>query len=153
MKRHTVLYLLLIVLIIMNGFFLFNYIGRPGQNGPKASGDFIVTELKFNDQQLAQFKSLEAKHHNNMRAVGDAIKSLKDQLFSNITAASIDQQEIDNLIANIADKTITREHELFKRLRAIYNLSDDKQKEQFKSIIKKARRFDNQGPEHPNRPD
>ena len=130
MKKHTVLYLLLIVLIIMNGFFLFNYIGRPGQNGPKASGDFIVTELKFNDQQLAQFKSLEAKHHNNMRAVGDAIKSLKDQLFSNITAAS-----------------------LFKRLRAIYNLSDDKQKEQFKSIIKKARRFDNQGPEHPNRPD
>lgn len=153
MKKNTVLYLLLIVLIIMNGFFLFNYIGRPGQNGPKASGDFIAAELKFNDQQLAQFKSLETKHHDVMRAVGNDIKSLKDQLFTNITAKAVNQKDIDNLIANIADKTIIKENELFKRLRGIYKLCDDKQKEQFKSIIKKARRFDNQGPEHPRRPE
>ncbi|WP_157823418.1 Spy/CpxP family protein refolding chaperone [Olleya sp. 1-3] len=153
MKKNTVLYLLFIVLIIMNGFFLFNYIGRPGQNGPKESGNFIATELKFNDAQLEQFKSLEIKHHKVMRAVGDEIKSLKDQLFDNITAASVNQQDINNLTTSIAGKVVLKENELFKRLRGIYQLCDDTQKEQFKSIITKARRFDMPGPEHPSRPD
>ncbi len=136
----------------MNGFFLFNYIGRPGQNGPKESGNFIATELKFDDAQLEQFKSLEIKHHKVMRAVGDEIKSLKDQLFDNITAASVNQQDINNLTTSIAGKVVLKENELFKRLRGIYQLCDDTQKEQFKSIITKARRFDMSGPEHPRRP-
>ncbi|QCE42196.1 Spy/CpxP family protein refolding chaperone [Psychroserpens sp. NJDZ02] len=153
MKKNTVLYLLLIVLIIMNVFFLFNYIGRPGLNGRKESGNFIATELKFNDKQLEQFKSLETKHYAVMRAVGDEIRSLKDQLFNNISAASVNQQDINNLTTAIAGKVILRENELFKRLRDIYQLCDDNQKEQFKSIIKKSRRFDMRGPEHPGRPE
>ena len=153
MKKNTVLYILLVVLIIMNGFFLFNYIGRPGQNGPNESGNFIASELNFNDTQLAQFKTLEIKHRTAMRAVGDDIKSLKDQLFNNITAPSVNQQDINKLITSIADNVIIKENELFARLRGIYQLCDDKQKEQFKSIIKKARRFDMPGPEHPGRPE
>ena len=151
MKKNTVLYLLLIVLIIMNGFFLFNYIGRPSHHGPKESGSFIATELKFNDAQLKQFKSLEIKHHQAMRTAGDEIRSLKDQLFDNITAASVNQQDINNLTTSIASKVILRENELFKRLRGIYQLCDDTQKDQFKSIITKARRFDMRGPEHQSR--
>lgn len=74
-------------------------------------------------------------------------------MFDNITAASVNQQDINNLTTSIAGKVVLKENELFKRLRGIYQLCDDTQKEQFKSIITKARRFDMPGPEHPSRPE
>ncbi|MEM5564466.1 hypothetical protein WNY78_05105 [Psychroserpens sp. AS72] len=152
MKRNNILYLLLIVLIIMNGFFLFNYLGRPGHKGPKESGHFIVKELGFNATQLLQFEELETKHHNKMRGVGDDIKVVKDALFKKITETSISQSTVDSLIVVISEKEQQKEKELFSRLRSIYELCDEEQKEQFSAIIKKAREFNDRGPEMPPRP-
>ncbi|MGB1211344.1 MAG: hypothetical protein ACPG41_07955 [Lacinutrix venerupis] len=59
MKKNTVLYVLLIVLIIMNGFFLFNYLGRPQHKGVKESSAFIVKELNFNASQLKKLQHLQ----------------------------------------------------------------------------------------------
>ncbi|MFD2916157.1 Spy/CpxP family protein refolding chaperone [Psychroserpens luteus] len=153
MKKNNILYLLLIILIIMNGFFLFNYLGRPNHKGPKESGHFIVKELGFNDTQLQQFEELETKHHNKMRGVGDDIKLAKDALFKNITKTSISQFSVDSLIIVISEKEQQKEKELFSRLRSVYELCNEEQKEQFSAIIKKAREFDNRGPEMPHRPE
>lgn len=153
MKKNNILYLLLIVLIIMNGFFLFNYLGRPIHKGPKESGNFIVKELGFNATQLQQFEELEIKHHKKMRGVGDDIKLVKDALFKKITETSISQATVDSLIIVISEKEQQKEKELFSRLRSIYELCNEQQKEQFSAIIKKAREFDNRGPEMPHRPE
>tara|TARA_B100001059_G_C17834277_1_gene586843 strand:+ start:4861 stop:5274 length:414 start_codon:yes stop_codon:yes gene_type:complete len=137
----------------MNGFFLFNYLGRPGANRPNGSGNFIVNELNFSPTQLQQFNSLEAKHHNAIRVIGDSIKILKVKLFNSITSDSINQEQIDNITQAIADNIITKETELFNRLRGIYLLCDARQQLQFKTIIKKSRRFDNKGREGRRRPE
>ena len=153
MKKNTVLYLLLVVLIIMNGFFLFNYLGSSQHKGPKESGNFITSELKFNDSQLSAFKAFEDKHHENMMAIGDETKSLKDELFQQISAPTINQNNIDSLIHSISEKEILKEKELFNRLRNIYELSDAEQKEHFSEIIEKARRFSGQPPPERARPE
>ena len=153
MKKNNILYILLLVLVIMNGFFLFNYLGRPDHKGPKESGNFIVKQLKFNETQLQQFNTLETKHHNQMRAIGDDVKELKNELFNKITSPEINQDNINGLITSITTQVAKKEKELFNRLRAIYELCDDKQKAHFSDIIKKARRFDRQGPDKPRKPE
>jgi Spy/CpxP family protein refolding chaperone len=133
----------------MNGFFLINYLGKPDHKGPKESGHFIAKELKFNDSQLQQFQNIETNYHTKMRTISDSTKILKDELFSSITAASVNQLTVDSLINAMSKKEILKEKELFNRLRRVYELCDQAQKERFTEIIQKARRFDNQGPKNP----
>ncbi|WP_452223369.1 Spy/CpxP family protein refolding chaperone [Lacinutrix chionoecetis] len=151
MKKNTVLYILLAVLIIMNGFFLFNYLGRPQQKGPRESGNFIAKELKLNEAQIEQFKLLEDKHHKAMKAINNNIKSDKDALFNNITAPSMSHKTVDSLIESITNKESIREKEMFSRLRSLYELCNDEQKERFSEILKNARQFDNRRPKKPRR--
>lgn len=153
MKKNTILYILLMVLIIMNGFFLVNYIGRPEHKGPKESGSFITNELNFNENQLQQFNTLEENHHNTMKAIGDDEKLLKDELFEEITATTVNESSIDSLLHLISEKEKLKEKEMFGRLRSIYELCDEQQKEHFSEIIKRARQFDNQGPKGPKKPE
>ncbi|APX99805.1 hypothetical protein [Lacinutrix venerupis] len=147
MKKNTVLYVLLIVLIIMNGFFLFNYLGRPQHKGVKESSAFIVKELNFDASQLEKFKQLEENHHFTMQKIGDGIKVNKDKLFTKITAPTIDRNKVDSLIIEISKADLLKEKELFNKLRGIYEICDENQKKRFSDILKKARRFNGNGPE------
>lgn len=158
MKKNSVLYILLIVLIIMNGFFLYNYLGRPEHKGPKENGEFIVKALGLNETQLKQFRSVEKSHHNSMKNIGDNVKVYKDELFQKISASEVNQDEIDSLIRLISEKEILKEKAIFNRLRGIYNLCNAEQKQRFSNIIKKARRPDGPGADgprgdRPNRPE
>lgn len=152
MKKNTILYLLLIVLIIMNSFFLYNYLGRPDHQSPKRPGDFIVQELNFNETQLKQFNKQEDSHHKKMKIIGDDIKIIKDELLKKMTAAFINNNEIDSLFNLIASKEVVMEKEMFTRLRNIFEICDDIQKKHFNEILKKARRFNDKGPSGPRGP-
>lgn len=158
MKKNSVLYILLVVLIIMNGFFLYNYLGRPEHKGPKENDEFIVKALGLNGTQLKQFKSVEKNHHDSMKNIGDNVKVYKDELFRKILASEVNQGEIDSLIRLISEKEILKEKAIFNRLRGIYNLCNAEQKQRFSNIIKKARRPDGPGADgprggRPNRPE
>lgn len=135
----------------MNVFFIFNYIGRPQHKGPKESSSFIAKELNLNEAQIQQFKKLEEEHHNTMRTIGDGIKKDKDVLFEKITAPQVNEATIDSLITSITNKEQLVEKEMFKRLRGIYKLCNDQQKNSFTEIMKKARRPDDKGPKEPRR--
>ena len=85
MKKNNILYILVAFLIVVNGFFLFNYMSESNENtskGPQGNRDFIVKELGFNKAQLAQFKENSQGHHQIMMRLSDEIKGLKDELFS-----------------------------------------------------------------------
>ena len=153
MKKNILLYILLAFLIVMNGFFLYNYLGRPVHKGPKENGEFIVKELGLNETQLKQFNSVETRHHNNMKSIGDDTKTYKDELFQKITALEVNQYTIDSLILLISEKEILKEKAIFNRLRGIYDLCNEEQKQRFSDIIKKARRPDGPGPNRPGKPE
>ena len=64
MKKNLILYILLVFLVVVNGFFLYNYLtptvsetndlGKRKGNGSPAA--FIVKALEFDEEQMKQFE-------------------------------------------------------------------------------------------------
>lgn len=140
MKKNLILYILLAFLIAVNGFFLFNYLGRPGKKGPKGPESFIVKELKFDKDQMAQFEVISDKHRKKMKGISNEIKKQKDVLLGKISKESFGKREIDSIATIIGMKQYQLETEMFYNLRAIQELCNDEQKKRFINIVKDARR-------------
>lgn len=137
MKKNLLLYILLFFLIGVNGFFLYNYIGKPNnviRDGKQE--DFVVKELEFNTLQKQKYEQLEAEHRKKMRLVLNELQELKDVLFDKVSNKNIN--EIDSLATRIGKIEKEKELETFYHLRAIENICDEKQKEKFILIIKEA---------------
>lgn len=59
MKKNTIIYSLLVFLVIMNMFFLYNYMFKPtniNERRQQNNKDFIVSELGFSEEQKAEFR-------------------------------------------------------------------------------------------------
>lgn len=151
MKKNTILYVLLVFLIIVNGFFLFNYIGKRSYKRPTESQrdkDFIVKELGFSEAQLERFYLKSAGHHPTMMRLSDDVKELKDDLFSKLSDNEINESTIDSLTALICEKETEKEKEIFYHFKMIRDIADEKQKEKFNKILMDALRRGDRG----NRP-
>lgn len=148
MKKNTFLYILLFFLIVVNGFFLFNYIGVHNFNEPDESQrekNFIVKELGFNDRQLEEFNNKSKGHHETMTRFSEEVRVLKDQLFSTLTDDNVQVATVDSISALICDIETLKEKEVFYHFKMIQDIANDEQKEKFKSILKDAlRRGDNE---------
>ncbi|WP_338359434.1 hypothetical protein [Yeosuana marina] len=150
MKKNLLLYILLLFLIVVNGLFLYNYLGdRSGNEARLRSkrdrdpGAFIVKELRFNDAQLKQVDDLNKKHKTAMRYTLDEIKGFKDMLFSEILLDDVSNSKIDSIIALISKQEGIKEKNTVMYLRGLYNISNEKQKRHFKNIVTDALRMGN----------
>ncbi|WP_372756627.1 Spy/CpxP family protein refolding chaperone [Mariniflexile sp.] len=141
MKKNLLLYILLVFLIIVNGFFLYNYLGKPnvitGEESSKGM-NFVIKQLDFNEDQIKQLEGIDDKHHEKMKGFSNEIRGLKDALFSNISVETLNKKEVDSIISRIALKESEKEKEVFYHFRSIHELCNDKQKAKFKTIINQA---------------
>jgi hypothetical protein len=154
MKKNTALYILLVFLIVINGFFLINYLGKPSHKIPKGNQDnFIVKELKFDDAQKKKFEALEEKHFKRIESIIEDEKMLKDELFDMVLNDTINASEIDSITNQIGVIITSRELETFNHFRAIQDLCNEKQKDQFKQILRHALRGKRNNGQAPPRPD
>ena len=138
MKKNLPLFLLLIFLIVVNGFFLFNYLGKPGLNRPieqRGPGDFIVKVLQFDDSQMDKMHLIMRKHNQRMRAINNDLKEVKDALFAKISEDSLSTQIIDSITNEIGFLEKEREMVTFLHLRDIQSICNEKQKERFNKIV------------------
>ncbi|WP_299123766.1 hypothetical protein [uncultured Winogradskyella sp.] len=157
MKKNTILYILIIFLIVANGFFLFNYMGKSNSNRPnrhQGNKDFIVKELGFSNIQLEQVKDRSKEHHEKMRRLSDDIKALKDNLFSKLTDVGVNKVDIDSITSLIGAKQTEKEKEIFNHFKMIQDIANEEQKEKFKKILIDAlQRGDVGNKPPPNGPD
>jgi len=158
MKKNFPLYILLFFLIIVNAFFLYNYLGAGNKGGPKEPnrlGNFLVKELAFDESQQEQFRILGKKHHHRMRSLSEDIRGLKDELFKGFSDASLHDVNIDSIATIIGEKEKAKDLEVFSHFKQVQNLCNDKQKEKFGKIIEDAlkRGARDQGPPRGGRPD
>ncbi|SDR95503.1 hypothetical protein [Winogradskyella sediminis] len=138
MKKNAILYILLVFLIVVNGFFLYNYMGLSRNDRPKGQQrdkDFIVKELNFNAAQLEEFNEKNKGHHQTIKNLSDEVKVLKDYLFSMLSNDSINPKIIDSITSLVCEKETAKEKETFYHFKMIHNISNEKQKEKFKSIL------------------
>ena len=151
MKKNIVLYVLLVFLIIVNVFFLFNYMGNGNDERPnerQGRGHFITKELGFTDVQLVQFRDLSEEHHEHMMQLSDDIKELKDELFEGLTDTSINEVAIDSITTLLGEKLKAKELEVFYHFKKLQAICNTQQKEKFQSILTDALRQGDRG----NRP-
>jgi len=141
MKKNRVLYILLIFLVVVNAFFLFNYIGKPlGQDNMERKDpmSFIVDELNFSESQLEAVKALNKKHHQSMLRNNAGVRKLKDDLFDRLSDDALDSKVVDSLARLIALKEMEFDKMAFYHFRAIQELCNADQKAKFKSIMEDA---------------
>jgi hypothetical protein len=160
MKKNTLLYILLIFLIVVNGFFLFNYLGnsalKPEANdssrnkGPVA---FLVKSLDFNEAQMAQLEIINEEHFSAMESTKADELVLKEKLHRLILKDDVLETEVDSILNALGEQQLTHEKMIFYHLRAIRGICTDAQKLKFDNIIKDAKRGGKQRPEMGEHPD
>ena len=141
MKKNAVLYILLFFLIGVNGFFLYNYIGKPDmvkESRPRNPMDFIIEQLEFDSEQMQKIKLLNRAHHHKMMRIRDDEKELKDALFNSISNSAIDENYVDSITTLIGEKEKMRDMATYYHFKKIQEICNDKQKEIFKKIINEA---------------
>ncbi|MGB3608634.1 MAG: hypothetical protein WA775_15125 [Psychroserpens sp.] len=151
MNKNTILYTLIIFLIVVNGFFLFEYMAKKNDvrpHEPQRDKNFIVNELGFNAEQLERFNKNSEGHHETMMRLSDSIKDLKDKMFRALSDDSISESTVDSISSLICEKGKEKEKEVFYHFKMIKEISNDEQKEKFNSILLDALQKGNRG----NRP-
>ena len=144
MRKNLPLYILLLFLIIVNGFFLYNYLGtgdKEEPKGPKRPGNFLVKELGFDNAQREQFRALGKTHHQKLRGLSEDIRGLKDELFKGLSDASLRDVNIDSIASLIGEKEAAKDLEVFRHFKQVQELCNDKQKEKFSKIIEDGLRL------------
>ncbi|WP_452229880.1 MULTISPECIES: hypothetical protein [unclassified Lacinutrix] len=153
MKKNTVLYILLVFLVLVNGFFLFNFLGEiTSDKGIEARDPmgFVREQLNLSASQIETFEIINKEHHQKMMGFNDDLKALKDALFNNISENSLNKESIDSIATLIGEKQKVKEIEIYDHFKGIQELCNPKQKEKFKKILKDAlRRGDGNRPPPP----
>jgi len=146
MKKNLPLYILLVFLIVVNGFFLYNYLSPTisknddSGKGTKGQSDFIVKALEFDDEQLKQFEKINEGHHESMIQLAEDLKITKDELGKLIVKENVSENEVDSVLNLLAEKEMAHEKLMFNHLRAVRNICTEEQKQRFEEIIRDALR-------------
>ncbi len=142
MRKNLPLYILLLFLIMVNAFFLYNYLGS-GENKQelkerKPPGVFLVKALGFDDNQKEQFRAITREHRRTMRGISDDIRSLKDELFKGLSNDSFENANIDSIASLIGEKEKLKDLEVYRHFKSVQELCNAEQKEIFGKIINDA---------------
>lgn len=144
MKKHTILYTLIIVLVIANGYFLFNQFGDKGKRGHRGERkgpiEFIVKKLDFNESQVAQLEKINIVHKEKFEKISKETRALKSQLFNAVFTNDLNKRQLDSLLFQLGDKAMDRDAELFYHFKAIKEICDDTQIEKFEKMLKEVLR-------------
>ena len=118
--------------------------GKPSQdemrrppNGEKAA-DFLLEQLKFSPQQLAEFEKLKEQHRNAIDSLREISKEVHRLFFDNLKAEKQDTAKVNELAKAIADNQTQIELVTFNHFKQVRNLCNYKQKVTFDEIIQEV---------------
>nr|WP_298930173.1 Spy/CpxP family protein refolding chaperone [uncultured Allomuricauda sp.] len=139
MKKNLLLGLLLLFLVVMNGILLFMLFGQgPERRPPGPPGDFIVKELRFDENQMQEFRKLSKAHFKSMRVLDEQSRRLKDELFNGIGDKSFTTGQADSITTLIAQLSKDKELNVFNHFKEVGEICTPEQKAKLDKIISKA---------------
>lgn len=137
MKKQSILYILLIVLFLSNVFFIFHHVGRFGHKDHKSRFS-MVEELNFNQEQQEAYDAMRNMHFDKMKSYSKRINELKLEMYSNIGEQEISEAFLDSVADLIAAEEKNKDLEMYKHIRDVREICNDKQKAQLSKIINDA---------------
>jgi Spy/CpxP family protein refolding chaperone len=139
MKKNTLLYILVIFLLVMNGYFMYEIFVDKRPKGPNP-GKFIAKELQFDAQQLEAFSEMNDAHHEEMMIIMRDVRRLKDELFDYISQPTYEATKVQQLTQEIGDKIRLRDEKTFYHFKEVQKICTDEQRTRFNQLIKEALR-------------
>ena len=112
---------------------------RRPPNGEKAA-DFLLEQLKFSEQQVAEFEKLKEEHRHKMDSLREISKEVHRLFFDNLKNEKQDTAKVNDLARAIANNQTQIELVTFNHFKEVRKLCDDKQKTTFDEIIQEVLR-------------
>lgn len=137
MKKQTILIVLLIVLFLSNVFFIFHHVGRFGHKDHKSRFS-MVEELNFNQEQQEAYNTMKNAHFEKMKSYSKRISELKQEMYYNVGEEEISETFLDSVTDLIAAEEKNKDLEMYKHIRDVREICNDKQKAQLSKIINDA---------------
>ena len=126
---------LLIVLILLNGFLIFMLIKKPHQIPKKRQNrNFLTEQLQFSKEQKNQFMILDEAHRKTMRGFDKMINQQKDNLFNSFQIENFNKDSLTTKIGVLEGK---KESEIYNFFRKVRTICTQEQVKKFDDIIKK----------------
>lgn len=149
MKKNTLLYILIILLLGFNGYFIATQFKKPPRNKPGGPEVFIAKELNFDEAQMAQFDALLVPHQMQIRDISHQKRRLKDQLFEMMFQEDVPQSAMDSILVEIGRSEQERDRVVFNHFREVRKICNESQRRKFEKILVGALRRN--GPPPPPR--
>lgn len=134
MRKEKLLWILIIVLILVNGATIFFMLsGRRPAPGDKF--DRTITEvLQLNQGQIRQFNIMKREHHQEMIRVDREMQSTYEKYFYLLsdTGNILEKDSLETVLGNNQKEKIQITYQHFNELKSICT---SEQKEKFKELI------------------
>jgi hypothetical protein len=112
---------------------------RRPPNGEKVA-DFLIEQLNFSAQQLADFTKLKQAHSQAVDSIRESGKETHRLFFENLKTEKQDTVMVNELAQAISANQMQIELVTFKHFEQVRKLCDEKQKEKFDEIIQEVLR-------------
>lgn len=134
--KSKLLPILLILLVLLNGFLIFMLIGKPHENRPnQPQRNFLTEQLNFSETQKEEFNTFDETHRELMMSLDKEIRENKDVLFNSF---SNKKMNIDSLTIKTGLLEGEKDAELFRFFSKVRNICTEEQTVEFDKIINNA---------------
>ena len=145
---------LVVILVILNlGMLITFWVSRPrgphpdgrkpDKNGinmerPGNPGEFLETELGFNDEQSSRYKELRKEHREKADEIISETRKLKDSFFELLSQPDADSGEVTEMANEIGAKQTELDLLTFNHFKEVRAICTDEQKKKFDDIIEEV---------------
>ncbi len=144
MNKNTarLIVLAVIAMLILNGVLITmlwtNQSPTQKPQRPRISeiNDFIISELKFDDETAAKFRLVSNDHHEKQVELQMKYRDIKRRL--NRAMFDQDEEKINVLLNNLTAIVKTKELELFRFFNEIKKITNEEQQREFGRIFREA---------------
>ena len=144
-SRNKIYLLLIGILLLSNlalvAFFVFN---RPGKKEVKRErpGGYMKEALKnevgFNDQQLARFEDMAAKHKEQMRPLFEDISKTKESFYKLLTQPGTPDSTLNISAREIGERQRLLDLKIFTHFQNIRELCTPEQQTKFDTLVQRV---------------
>jgi Spy/CpxP family protein refolding chaperone len=127
----------LLALNIVLAYFLWKGKNHPGRDRNSDRGDWVVEELKLNDEQKAEHKKLKDAHFANLKPVFDSINAYRKRLYSELKDSVTNDSLVNYYTTAIGNKHAEISRYTFDHFKKIRSLCTPDQKLKLDTLVQK----------------
>lgn len=151
MSRVTILTILVLLLIAVNGVTLFFLLRKKDNRGGRPSPALFFKKLNLDPQQEQQFETLRKNHFQIRDSLRNEEQRLRKSMTDMITSGTKNSARIDSITGSIA--VIRKQFELnfYNHFQQLHSLLRPDQQQKFGEVVEMIMK--RQGPPAGNRPE